>query len=796
MLNAQQKMGRYRVGWQPIVWTVCCWGICLGFCSAVSAETLDFSQDVKPILTKHCTECHGAETQESGLRLDVGAGLLEGGYSGPSIIRGKSDESLLVKAILGHDEEISQMPPEGPGPTAQQVATLKNWIDAGAPIPEEGGLNTTRKSSEHWSFQAVRNPTPPEVNNASAVKNPIDAFVVSRLEQHGLSPSAEADKTTLIRRLSLDLLGLPPTIAEVDDFINDTSEDAYVKLVDRLLESPHYGERWARHWLDVARFAESNGYTIDRARSVWKYRDWVIQAIQQDMPFDQFVIEQLAGDLLPKANTSQVIATGFHRNTMVNDEGGTDDEQFRVEAIVDRVATTGAAFLGLTLGCARCHDHKYDPVSQREFYQLFAIFNNADEPTLPLPTPEQTKQLAEKQKQIRETEELLAEFDALSTEFKQPWEEKQKSVTAAHKQVKQAIPTTLVMRERKQPRNTYIHLRGDFLRHGTKVSPGVPGVLPPIETRGESSDRLDFARWLVSREHPLTARVTVNRVWQRYFGKGLVATENDFGVQGDLPTHPELLDWLATRFMEQGWSMKKLHRLIVTSATYRQASHTREDLQKADPYNKLLGQQQRLRLEAESIRDVALAASGLLTRKVGGPSVYPPQPEGVYRFTQVKQTWNSSEGTDRFRRGMYTYLWRSSPYPFLKTFDAPDATVTCTRRPRSNTPLQALTLANDVAFFEIAQGFARSLLTEASEDAQERIRFAFRRCLARYPTDEELENLQAYLEIQREHYQQHPEQAQALCSEEELEGTETADMAAWTLLARVLLNLDEFITRE
>jgi hypothetical protein len=845
----------------------------------------------------------------------------------------------------------------------------------------------------------------------------------------GKAPSPEADRSTLARRLSLDLLGLPPTVAEVDAFVADTSPQAYEHLVDRLLASPHYGERWGRHWLDIAHYADSNGYTIDGARSIWKYRDWVIDSLNDDLPFDRFTVEQLAGDLLVGARPDQLIATGFHRNTLVNEEGGTDPEQFRVEAVVDRVNTTGAAFLGLTVGCARCHDHKYDPISQREFYQLFAIFNNADEPTLQVPTDQQAKEMPALAAEIAQAEKRLAEVDTnagtrqaewearyagrtalqwtpleltatstgnvaftrladgsllaggiipdrdlyqltaplptagltavrlevlthdslprqgpglakngnfvlselvaalhegasgqqpgrplklveawadhsgsqgnvqlaidgksatgwnisaekdanvprtaifhvdaadaipaasqLSLSLEQHYEkpryligrlrisvtdaprdivkmpaavrealavaaadrtpEQKQVVTAAfqkvdpervplatriaelkqsHEQMSRAVTTTLVLREREQPRATHIHLRGDFLHAGAAVSPGVPAVLPPLRPRGQRADRLDFARWLIDPQNPLTARVVANRIWQTYFGQGLVATENDFGLQGDRPTHPELLDWLAGQFIAQEWSQKAFHRLIVTSATYRQSSRTRSDLAAADPYNRLLGRQPRLRLEAETIRDAALAASGMLSQELGGPGVYPPQPEGIYRFTQQVKFWGENKDADRYRRGMYTYLWRSSPYPFLKTFDVPDAIVACTRRTRSNTPLQALTLANDRAFYEIAQGFSRTICSEMATEDDARLQAAFRRCFARQATTEELSTLRQYFEAQRTYFATATAEAEQVLPGTLPPGTDRAQAAAWTMLARVLLNLDEFITRE
>ncbi len=1011
--------------------------ILLGVDSVAGAAAVDYAADVRPILEAHCFECHGPEEQESGLRVDFGATLISGGNSGPAVAAGDSKNSLLIKAVHGTDDSVSKMPPEGPGLSDEQVDILARWIDEGAQIPDEPNAPVGRVTSDHWSFQPLDDVTPPKAPEGAIVRNPIDAFVLRRLAETGLAPSVEADRTTLIRRLSLDLIGLPPTVEQVDAFLADRRDDAYERLVDALLNSPHYGERWGRHWLDLARYADSNGYTIDGGRSIWKYRDWVIEALNRDLPFDQFTVEQIAGDMLPGARIDQKIATGFHRNTLVNEEGGTDDEQFRVEAVVDRVATTGAVFLGLTLGCARCHDHKYDPITQREFYELFAVFNNADEPTLPVPTDQQAKELPALNAEIRQSEERLATVDANSGTRQVEWEAKLAAtlplhwtvldvaasssggatfrkladgsllaggeiprgdvytvsaarpdhavtalmleslpdaslpnhgpgldeqgafvlhelsvalaaedgssqpvalasarsayspkegpignaidgstetgwtftdakqaglpqaaifhlkqpipdesvgrlvVTLTHqsddkprqigrfrilvtgappttlsqspevrdavrrpaaertdeqrkairqaflkidpervplaaqiaelrkrkKQVEAALTTTLVMRERTEPRETHIHLRGSFLRHGAKVEPGVPRVLPPIKPRGVSADRLDFARWLVDARNPLTARVTVNRVWQRYFGRGLVATENDFGTQGEPPSHPELLDWLARQFIAEGWSLKALHRLIVTSATYRQASLAPAKLAGADPYNELLGRQRRLRLEAESIRDVALAAAGMLSRDIGGPGVYPPQPEGIYRFTQTKKFWGTNQGPDRYRRGMYTYLWRSSPYPFLKTFDAPDATVTCTRRPRSNTPLQALTLANDPAFFEIARGFSTNLLAAPAADDLERIRLAFRRCLSRQPTAEELSQLSEYLNAERQRFADSPDDALAVAPKNSApygatavpadpSAAEVAQAAAWTMVARVLLNLDEFITRE
>ncbi|MEE1545095.1 MAG: DUF1549 and DUF1553 domain-containing protein, partial [Alphaproteobacteria bacterium] len=438
----------------------------------------------------------------------------------------------------------------------------------------------------------------------------------------GVDPSPEAAKATLLRRVSLDLVGLPPSPEQIAAFVNDSSADAFEKVVDNLLQSPHYGERWGRHWLDAARYADSDGYSHDAARSMWPYRDWVISAVNSDLSFDQFIVEQLAGDLLPDATLAQRVATGFHRNTQINTEGGVDKEQFRIDSIFDRLVTTGEVMFGLTLGCAQCHEHKYDPVSQTEYYQLFAFFNNADEPRIEAPTPVVTARRAEHNARVRQLEAKLKSLTKEDTG--------RKSIEVSLAKLKKARPsaaTTLVMARRKEPRTTRRFVQGDFTRPAETVQPGTPASLHPLAK--PTPDRLDFARWVAARDNPLLARVTVNRTWQHLFGRGIVETENDFGSQGIPPTHPKLLDWLAVEFMENGWSLKQIHRLIVTSATYRQASSVRRaDLDQLDPHNRLLARQSRFRLDAELIRDMALVSSGLLSAKMGGPGVFPPQPDG------------------------------------------------------------------------------------------------------------------------------------------------------------------------
>jgi len=1001
---------------------------------------IDFERQILPVLTMHCRDCHNAEESESGFRVDTAALLLKGGDRGKAVIAGNSKESLLAKVLTG-TKEISRMPLDLPALKPAEIELIANWIDQGANIPDALlKQKPVRRKSSHWSFQPLQNPELPEVQNPKWVRNPIDQFVLAKLQKQGLTPSPEANRNTLIRRLSLDLLGLLPSPEDVRQFVEDKRPDAYEHLVDRLLAAPHYGEKWARHWLDRARYADSNGFTIDGARSIWPYRDWVIKAINQNMPFDQFAIEQLAGDLLPEPTTEQLVATGFHRNTLINQEGGTDKEQFRVEAVVDRVNTTGAVFLGLTIGCAQCHQHKYDPISQREFYELYAFFNNGQDvnsisPTIALPTADQQKQLQKYNQEIAIAQKRLKYHDAEFSKGLPEWEtalatlpgsdkpwavleplegqykgeagtqlarladhsllsdpvsppldtyvvacdvsakkitalklealtyknlprkgpglagngnfvltqveieaapldapEKLQPVKISHavadhsqqghpiasvldgsdetgwainvrsgnmnvnreavflftepidnsagsritvklyhqskknpnyklgrfrlsatqapaaaltvpepirkiaatpKEKRTAdqqqllanayleidparkpllkeltslkkkrdtlnkqIPTTMVMRDLKEPRETHIQIHGNFLNLGAKVEPNVPAVLPAMDMPAENRNRLALAKWLVSQDNPLTPRVTVNRYWQQFFGHGIVKTENDFGTQGERPTHPQLLDWLAHQFVTSGWNVKALHKLIVTSSTYRQSSRTSADLQQRDPANQWLARQSRIRLSAETIRDACLSASGLLENKIGGPGIYPPQPGGMRLLSQNAKAWPESKNNDRYRRGLYIYFWRSNPYPFLMTFDAPKANTTCTRRTRSNTPLQALTLANDKVFFEFAQGLAQRIMqTEPKYDA-DRIRQAYRVCLSREPNEVEHNLLTAFLLSQRKYFQTAQTDAKAVAPAEYPDDVTLTDAASWTALARVLLNLDEFITRE
>ena len=769
-----------------------------------------YNRDIRPILSNNCFYCHGPDEKkrEAKLRLDIRENAFAEHDSGHAIVPGKPDESELLTRILSHDKDEVMPPPKAKKPplASEQIATLRRWIEQGAPY--EG----------HWAFLPLNSASPPAVRDRAWVKNTIDQYILARLESEGIKPSPEAGRATLIRRVYLDLLGLLPTPEEVAAFVADPATDAYEKLVDRILGNPHYGERWGRHWLDQARYADSNGYSIDSPRAMWPYRDWVIKALNDDLPFDHFTIEQLAGDLLPKPTKSQLIATAFHRNTMINEEGGTKPEQFRVESAIDRANTTGAVWLGLTVGCAQCHSHKFDPISQREFYQFLAFFNQGEDvnskgatievakgevfghPVKPTSADIQSLKYPKKiptQEQWERVELIRLEKlppDQVPTELRQALniseptrEEYQKKLLAeayakAYPAAKNAkgktadpdVADLMIMQDIAKPRTNYLLVRGDYTRPDEKNGPLEPGVLSAVSSAFHEPpqhfvNRLDLARWLVSADNPLTPRVTMNRMWMHYFGRGIVETDEDFGTQGSGPTNPELLDWLAREFIRQGWSLKKMHRTIVTSATYRQSSKARPDLAEKDPRNLLLARQERVRVDAEIVRDAALSASGLLDGTIGGPSVHPPQPEGVYSFTQTGKKWAAETDGNRFRRGLYTQFYRSAPYPLLTTFDSPDFSNVCTRRARSNTPLQALNVANDPVFLEIAEGLAKRVQKEVvASDADACLRRAFALCLSREPSAGELEILRGY-------------------------AAKGNDLAAIT---RVIFNTDNFITRE
>jgi len=1008
---------------------------------AEADRKVDFVADVQPILRKTCYSCHGPQEQEAGLRLDSKTRALAGGDNGKSIVPGDSSKSRLITLVAGLDEDAGIMPPEGEGTplTAEQIALLRAWIDQGAIWPDAAGVASS--GSEHWSFQAILHPPLPTPKDVAWVRNPIDAFILQRIEAEGIRPSDEASRETLMRRVYLDLLGLPPTPQKLDAFLSDSAADAYERMVERVLSSPHYGERWGRHWLDLARYADSDGYEKDRARPyAWRYRNWVIDALNADLPYDQFSVEQIAGDMLPDATLEQKVASGFHRNTLHNTEGGTDQEEDRVKKTVDRTNTAGAIWLGLTVGCAQCHSHKYDPLTQREYYQLYAFFNDIDESDIDAPLPADRERIrlakaafdaeharltaAVKDYEARQLKQAQTQWETTALDKAVVWQtidpiaatsrhgatlqrqddaswlatgknevsdiytieavvnaervsavrlevlpdkslvkegpgradngnfvlttfsvhasptsgdqapkkieltnakadfsqndwqvekainddpadgwavspefgkrhvavfeakeaagftggtkltfildqtynqanshnlgrfrlsytagqipatlegmpadvasalakaagernaDEQKQVAAYFRSVdpelarlnqivaehaKQAPAASDVKAQAvvqvAQPRQANIHVRGDFLNKGEPVVALTPAVLPGLAADESRRGRLEFARWLFAADNPLTARVTVNRVWQQIFGRGIVSTVDDFGTQGDAPTHPELLDWLASEFQRQGWSLKHLHRLIVTSATYRQSATFRPDLVEADPYNSLLARQQRRRVEAETIRDIALAASGLLDSRIGGPSVHPPQPAEYSDLTYANSAkWQVSNGGDAYRRGLYTFFQRTSPYPMLMTFDSPDSTECCTQRSLSNTPLQALTLWNDPAFYECAQAFGLRVVTEVpsigdlAQTMRERARYAFMLCLSRHPTEDELTDVIALRLARQKRAEADQEATKQIVGKHVVpEGSSPEELAAWIVVARTLINLDEFITRE
>ena len=983
------------------------------------ANAIDFRRDIRPILATHCYDCHADQKPKGGLKLTSRASALKGGKSEtPVFVAGKSAESDLIVRVTSTDPD-EQMPPKGDRLSPREVETLKRWIDAGAEWPD---------NVKHWAYEPPVRPAPPEIRNPkSEIRNAIDAFVRARLGQEGLNPSPEADRAVLLRRVSLDLTGLPPTPAEVDAFLADSTPDAYERAVDRLLASPQLGVRWARPWLDLARYADSHGFQRDDLRDLWPYRDWVVRALNADMPFDQFTIEQVAGDLLPNATDDQIVATGFNRGTPCNVEAGTEPEENRVNQVFDRVNTVGAVWLGTTLECSQCHDHKFDPFTQRDYYQLFAYFNStaleADRsnpktpgsirfigPFRPVGDPAKVakenaieaererlkRAIADREKQLPAEaaawearlaaeskdvakehvlpvadfdslagsshrvlddqsvllsddnlpatdtytvttktdvasitgiklealtdpslpgegpgrgdasrpnfvlnefivtaspangkgepvpvkfskatasfsqknfgiEELLTEANgdkqhgwAINPEFHKPhWAvfecadpigfaggttltfklvqtygggrtigrlrlsaitgrvggepvpadiatllgrspEKRnpkqverlatyqglhdKQLIDLREQLRQADlkhlaqkpEQTLVMQELPQPRMSTMFNRGVYTDHGAPVQPATPAILPAAAA--PQRNRLDLARWLVSRDNPLTARVTVNRWWAELFGRGLVGTPEDFGIKGELPTHPELLDWLACEFMDSGWSMKKTLRTIVTSATYRQSSRVTPELLAHDDQNKLLARGPRFRLDAETIRDNALAISGLLSLKQGGPPIRPPQPDGLWeKVGGQKYDYVVSPGEDKYRRGLYVVLKRGAPYPSFVNFDA-SARMACTvKRSRSNTPLQALTLLNDPVYVEAAQALAKRIAAEQStSDLDARLQYAFRLAVARAPKVSELATLRALFEAQR---------------------SAGGEPAAWYAIATALLNLDETITK-
>ena len=1010
--------------------------------AAQPAAPVDYDRDIRPVLEQYCYECHGRSKARARLRLHAPQLILKGGQSGPVVLAGQSGKSELFRRLIEPNDD-DRMPLDMDPLPAETIARFRSWIDAGAPMPE-GTAADAALIDEHWAYEKPERPAPPALKDPAWVRTPIDAFVLARLEQEGLTPSPDAARTTLLRRVSLDLTGLPPTPEDIDAFLADTSADAYEKVVDRLLASPHYGERWARPWLDLARYADSNGYEKDNRRQIWKFRDWVIDAFNADMPFDRFTVEQIAGDMLPAATEAQKIASGFHRNAMTNEEGGVDPEESRYETLVDRANTTATVWLGSTLACAQCHNHKYDPFSQKDYFRFLSFFASSDydsrsfgdgtrfhEPVLDLATPEQEAARRKLQVEIERLEQELKTATPAVREAQAQWEQAMRdaerawtplpaataeasngvtlkvlpdgsvrasgpnpaltsytvtgttqlagitavrlealpdpslprggpgrdayghfritglrlaavpatggepqrvaidtlkvdeaasafepgvllglvpadgverrrrswainamrdgerlprqavlvagapfgradgtrlaftidqfegtigqglgrfrlSVTtsptpldgadltprvrrsltippaerteaqaeevavafravsptlapvrdalaAARKALTDLqIPSTLVMTERASfERPSYeLRERGSFAAKGERVYAATPEALHPLPD-DQPVNRLGLARWLVDEDNPLVARVTVNRIWEQLFGRGLVETSEDFGTQGAAPSHPDLLDWLAAEFMAKGWSQKTLLRSIVLSSAYRQRSDVTPALVDRDPYNRLFARGPRFRMEAEMIRDASLAASGLLSRKMHGPSVFPLQPEGIWNIPFNPDKWVTSEGEDRYRRSLYTFWRRTSPYPSFMTFDATSREYCTVRRVRTNTPLQALTLLNDPAAFDMARALARRMA--GAGEARARAAFGVKLVLSREAGAPELDRLVALFEQEQAHYRERPDEAKQVAGDQAAD--DPAAAAAWIIVANVLLNLDEAVTK-
>jgi hypothetical protein len=758
---------------------------------------VDFDRDIRPILSNTCFNCHGPDesNRKAKLRLDTRQGAFadRGGYA--IIVPGQPDKSELYVRISAKNP-VDRMPPvRFPHQLSKkQMDTVRLWIEQGADW------------REHWAFVPPQRPDLPKIKDTAWPKNDLDHFILTRLEKEGLSPSEPAAREKWLRRVTLDLTGLPPTLKEIDDFLADKSPGAFETVVDRLLASPRYGEHMAVEWLDAARYADTNGYQQDRTRTMWPWRDWVVQALNDNMPFDQFTIEQLAGDLLPNAKASQKIATGFNRNHMLNGEGGRLAEESRVEYVMDRVETTSTVWLGLTMGCCRCHNHKYDPVSQKEFYRFYAFFNSIDEvggvdrggnarPVLALPTAEQTARLKKLREELAELQQRQkdAPEEKSRLSLKKSVEAKQKAIGDYEK----SFLEVMVMEERPAPRDTFLLNRGEWNNpdKSEKLTPAVPAALPPLP-KDLPASRLALARWLVDPAQPLTARVAVNRYWQHFFGTGLVKTVEDFGSQGEPPTHPELLDWLATEFVCSGWNVKHMHRLIVLSATYRQSSRTTPELLERDPNNVLLSRGPRVRLSSLVLRDQALFLSGLLVTKMGGPSVKPYQPDVWFDLSLGKTKYVPDKGDDLYRRSIYTF-WRRSVGPTM-FFDSPARQVCTVRVTRTNTPLHALTLMNDIGYIEAARVFAQTIMKHKATP-EERLALAFRTATGRYATPKELTTLTRVLHKIQARYQADPAAANKLIrvgAAPPDTSLNPIELAAYSGVMNLILNLDEVLTKE
>jgi len=760
-------------------------------------QTVQFNRDIRPLLSNNCYTCHGPDenTREADLRLDLEAAVLE---HDPAVVkRGEPDNSELVRRILSTDPDEQMPPPDSRKKLSpRQIDLLKLWVKQGA------------KWEGHWSFIPPVRAQPPAVKDSSFVKNDIDRFVLARLKQQKLPHSAPAEKTTLARRLYFDLTGLPPTPQQVAEFVNDTSPGAVARLVEKLFASPHYGERMAMYWLDVVRYADSNGYHSDEPRKSAPYRDYVIAAFQQNTPYNQFVTDQLAGDLAENPTVDQKIASGFNMLLQTTNEGGAQEKEYLAKYSADRVRNTASIFLGTTLGCAECHDHKFDPFTQRDFYSFAAFFADIKErgrgnpPSYPVSTAAHQRELAAIDAQLQAAREKAKTGDSDPAAI----EKEIKGLESHRKAVAAAKPQTL-MTVTTKPRTIRLLPRGDWLNEsGAEMQPATPGFLPPLEVDGRRATRLDLAKWIVDRKNPLTARAMVNRLWKLFFGHGLANPLDDLGAQGTWPTHPQLLDWLAVEFMESGWDVRHIVQLMVTSGAYQQSSRPTPAMLAADPGNKWFARQSRYRLDAEMVRDNALAVSGLLITEVGGRSVKPYQPAGYWRHMNFpRRTWQQDKGEDLYRRGLYTWWQRMFLHPSLLAFDAPTREECTTERPRSNTPQQALVLLNDPTYVEAARAFAAKIAMQpagsdmdSSHSIRQRIEWAMMQTLSRKAEPAELKLLEGVYQQHLKAYQADAAAAKKLTTTgaaPPATGVAPAEHAAWTSVARVILNLHETITR-
>ncbi|MCH7226529.1 DUF1553 domain-containing protein [Haloferula sp. A504] len=794
---------------------------------AVTGE-VRFNRDIRPILSDRCLACHGADEAavEADLRLDDPASAFAGRDGARAIVPGDPGASEMIRRILSSDPDLVMPPPRHPLKLeAEEKKLLEQWIEEGA------------EYEAHWAFQRIERPPVPGGKRGAEA---IDAFIDRRRAEVGMEGMPEASRGKLLRRLSLDLTGLPASVEEIEGFLRDERADAYERQIDRLLASPHYGERMAMWWLDGARYADTHGFQADWERYQWPWRDWVIRSFNDNKSFDRFTIEQIAGDMLPDATPEQILGTGFNRNHRINTEGGALADEWLIENVMDRVDTVGAVWLGLTMNCARCHDHKYDPLTQREFYQFFAFFHNVDEegkgpgrqgnfkPVLKLHTPEEEAEFNRITREIEQGEKRLMEWlpSGVHGIAKQPFtkrngngdarlerevrklaqpearELKDKVLALRQKRagLERRIQSVMVMAEMEKPRRTFVLNRGEYDQPGEEVQAGLPAFLPPLP-EGEEMNRLGLARWLVGREHPLTARVQVNRLWELLFGTGLVASSENLGVQADWPSHPELLDWLAAEFIESGWDVKALLKQMVMTRAYRQDSKVDAARLERDPENRLLTRGPRFRVQAETVRDQALAIAGLLNPELGGPSVYPYQPKGIWSETNFYGNLrNYSHDTDggQYRRSLYTIWKRTAAPPGMTLFDMPSREVCVVKRSRSNTPLQALALMNDVTYVEASRKFAERMMKHGA-DLEERLTWGWRCATSREPDPQELVVLIQGHGRRLEGYRANPDEAKALLQAGEapvMEGVDPVELAALTTTASIILNLDEVITKE